>query len=59
MSDYSIYCLDEAGKIASAELFGADDDKDAITLLHAQKRLVDCELWQGKRLVGRVQASRA
>jgi hypothetical protein len=56
MGDYSLYCLDEAGKIASAELFDADDDKGAISLLRSQRREVDCEVWQGKRLVGRVSA---
>jgi hypothetical protein len=54
MTGYRLYCLDGAKKVASAEWIEADDDHAAIRIAtekHAGKR---CEVWQGRRLVARL-----
>jgi hypothetical protein len=55
MGEYKIYCLHEAGKIASApEHLDATSDEEAMALLRSQKRLFSCEVWERNRLVGRI-----
>ena len=58
VSGYRLYCLDGANKVASAEWIDADDDEAAV---EAAKRLMDgqlCEVWQGARLVVRLNLRR-
>lgn len=58
MGTYRLYCLDGAGKVASAEWIEADDDSaaiDAAEKLHAGRK---CELWQNDRLVATIDAMR-
>ena len=54
MGTYRLYRLDGADKVASAEWIEGDDDEAAIAAareLHHGRR---CELWQGLRLVARI-----
>lgn len=55
MSHYSLYCLDDAGRISgAAERIVADSDQEAIEAAVA-RNLGRCELWQGRRLVGNIE----
>lgn len=54
MADYRVYCLDGVGKVASAEWFEAGDDDGAIEAAKNICAGYQCELWQGKRLVARL-----
>jgi hypothetical protein len=56
MPAYRVYCLDGAGKVWGAEWVDADDDAVALQTARRFKDGVRCEVWQGQRLVGRVQA---
>ena len=56
MTDYRLYCLSGTSKITSAEWLEAKSDDEAIVLVRAMKRPIDCELWHGNRLVGRIPA---
>ena len=55
METYRLYCLDGVGKVASAEWIEADDDDAAIATAEAIGKGRSCELWQGERLVARIQ----
>lgn len=58
MSSYRLYGLDGVRKVASAEWIEADDDQAAV---EAAKERLDgkaCEVWQGRRLVARVDRCR-
>ena len=56
--NYRLYCLDGDGRIASAaELIVADSDAEALKAAR-ERATVPCELWQGRRLVGRIRASK-
>ena len=54
MAEYRLYCLDGANKVASAEWIEADDDADAVEAAKEAHDGYECELWQGKRLVARL-----
>jgi hypothetical protein len=54
MPAYRVYCLDGAGKVWAAEWIEADDDAAATDSARQFKTAVCCEVWQGQRLVGRV-----
>lgn len=58
MADYRLYCLDGVGKVASAEWIEADDDEAAIEVAKAMHDGHECELWQGSRLVARLDLRR-
>jgi hypothetical protein len=51
---YRLYCLDEAGKVASAEWIEAEDDQAAIDAARQKQDGHSLELWQRNRLVARV-----
>jgi hypothetical protein len=55
MPAYRMYCLDGAGKVWAAEWIEADDDAAALEIAREFKDAVRCEVWQGQRLLGRVQ----
>ena len=55
LADYRLYGLDGANKVASGEWFEADDDKAAIEVAKQMMDGHDCELWQGKRFVTRIE----
>lgn len=52
---YRLYHIDGAGSFATAEWIDADDDDAAIRDAEAMKKSVVCELWQGSRLVARIE----
>ena len=54
MGQYRIYCLDGGNKIDSAEWIDAADDAAAIMEVKNRFPRHSCELWDGPRLVGRV-----
>jgi hypothetical protein len=55
---YRLYCLDGADKVASAEWFEADGDEAAVKAAEEKYEGQQCELWQGKRLVARLDLRR-
>lgn len=54
MPDYRLYCLDGVNKVASADWIEADDDTAAIEVAKERLDGHDCELWEGRRLVTRL-----
>jgi hypothetical protein len=54
MTDYRLYCLNSAGKIERAEWITAKTEEEAIVLARIKKLRVNCELWEGNRLVTRI-----
>lgn len=51
---YRLYCLDGANKVASADWIDADDDEGAIEAAKERLDGHECEVWQGSRLVARL-----
>jgi len=58
VAEYRLYCLDGANKVASAEWIDADDDDAAVEVARGMHDGHECELWQGKRLVARLDLRR-
>ena len=54
MSGYRLYCLDGVNKVASAQWIEAYDDASAIEEAKRTHQGYECELWQGTRLVARL-----
>ncbi len=55
MADYRLYRLDGADQIAgAAEPIVADDDETAVAMARAARSRSPLELWQGRRLVARI-----
>lgn len=54
MAGYRLYRLDGASKVASAEWIDVDDDPAAIAVARERNDGYECELWQGRRLVARL-----
>ena len=59
MTDYRLYGLDGVKRVASGEWFDADDDETAIKVAKEMMDGHDCELWQGPRLVARLDRKRS
>ena len=55
---YRLYGLDGVRKVASAEWIEADDDQAAIEAAKKRFEHGDCEVWQGRRLVARLDGLR-
>lgn len=53
---YRLYRLDGAGRISSAEWIEAAGDEEARSIARRDPASPRYELWQGPRLVGRVDA---
>jgi hypothetical protein len=53
--DYRYYRLDGLGHIQGAEWLDAASDEEAIAQLKSKHSDGTCELWKGKRLVGRIR----
>jgi hypothetical protein len=51
---YRLYCLDRANKVASADWIDEDDDGGAIETAKDRLDGHECEVWQGSRLVARL-----
>lgn len=58
VTNYRIYCLDGANKVASAEWIEAEDDEDAIKIVSERHDGYKCEIWERKRLVARLDLRR-
>lgn len=58
VAGYRLYCLDGANKVASAEWIEADDDYAAIEVAKEMHDGRECEVWQGRRLIGRLDLRR-
>lgn len=58
VADYRLYGLDGVRKVASAEWIEADDDDNAIEVARDRMDGHDCEVWQGRRLVARLDRRR-
>lgn len=56
--NYRYYCLDSTGRLYAAQWFHAENDEDAIRQIEAKHPGYKCEIWQGKRLVGRLAPRR-
>lgn len=54
LEDYRYYRLDGAGHLHDAEWFQAKDDVEALALIVARHPDSSSEVWQGRRLVGRL-----
>jgi hypothetical protein len=54
VAGYRLYGLDGASKVASGEWIEADDDDAAIEAAREMFKGGSCELWQGRRLVARL-----
>ncbi len=54
MAQYRIYHLDRTGRVTTAEWLDAAGDEAAVNATRADKASVQCELWQGRRLVTRL-----
>ena len=59
MPSYRLYSLDGVRKVASAEWIEADDDQAAIEAAKTRFERGDCEVWQGRRFVARLDGQRA
>ena len=58
VADYRLYCLDGVRKVSSAEWIEAADDEAAIEVARETHDGYECELWQGKRLVAKLDLRR-
>lgn len=58
MTGYRLYGLDGVNKVASGEWCEADDDEAAIEVAKKMMDGHDCEVWEGKRLVARIEHKR-
>ena len=54
MPAYRVYRLDGMGKVWSAEWISAESDSAALEAAREMSNSVRCEVWQGQRLVGRI-----
>lgn len=56
MPEYKLYRLDGAGQIAGApDQFTAGDDDAALAEARSRRPGANAELWQGRRLVSRLE----
>ena len=53
---YRFYRLDGAGGISTAEWIDASDDGDAVRQIRERRLPVPSEVWNGRRLVARIEA---
>ena len=58
VAGYRLYGLDGVRKVASGEWIEADDDETAIEVAREKLDGHDCELWQGRRFVARIERRR-
>jgi len=59
VAGYRLYGLDGVNKVASADWIEADDDETAIELAKTMMDGYECEVWQGPRLVARLDFKRS
>ena len=56
VSQYRIFHLDGSGRVSSTDWLDADGDQAAISAARDRNSL-HCELWQGRRLVTRLNSA--
>lgn len=56
--DYRYYCLDSSGRLHDTTWFKAASDDGAVAQVETKHPNDNCEIWQGRRLVGKVAARR-
>jgi Leu/Phe-tRNA-protein transferase len=54
-----MYQIDGSGRFSTGEWIQADDDDLALAATFRASRPRACEVWQGKRLVGRISGGSA
>lgn len=54
MTDYRVYLLDRAGKIANATWISAAEPEEAIQLVREKHKGTACEIWVGAKCVATV-----
>jgi hypothetical protein len=54
VADYRLYGLDGVHRVASGDWIDADSDEAAIEAANEMFRGSECEVWQGTRLVARL-----
>ena len=55
---YRVYTLDGVRRIVSADWIDANSDEEAIAIVQATCRGLQCEIWHGERFVAKVEATR-
>jgi hypothetical protein len=55
MLQYRIYCLTGEGRFHKVQEIRASDDAEALERARSLGHFGDCEIWQGRRLVGRLE----
>jgi hypothetical protein len=58
MSNYRVYCYAGGGRLWADDQLEAGDDDQAITSARAMKDVIEAEVWQGHRLVARVEPAK-
>jgi len=58
VAHYKVYCIDGGDKIASANWVEAENDEAAAELVRERHEGYKCELWQGTRLIARMDLRR-
>lgn len=56
---YRLYCFDVARKAVSADFLHASSDEEAMAHAQANCAALKCEIWDGERLVGRLDDKRS
>jgi len=56
MSEYRLYCLNDAGKFTHSHEIEASNDGEALAKAKAMKLPVQCELWDHGRMVAKLDA---
>jgi hypothetical protein len=59
MANYRLYCLDERGKITTAEWIEAEDNAAALTAARALGKPMACELWLRDQMIERIEPTTA
>ena len=55
---YRVYCYDSTNQRLDADLIKADSDEQIIAKVEAGNYGTMCEIWDGNRLVARLEAER-
>ena len=55
---YRVYCYDSVQNVVSSDLIEASSDEDAIAQAQAAGFGTKCEIWEGDRLVAKLEAQR-
>lgn len=57
-SNYRVYCHDRLAKVVNAEWVDARSDEEAVEAVRARYSHFECEIWDGNRLVAKIEAER-